>query len=231
MKISRFDRFLSESHTQTKETFDYIFTDLTDEGFILSVDNMFFSDDEDYGRSVNADQNHRKPGYKISLSKKIIDNKIDLDLAKKTISALEECSGRMSEYGKFTINEIVFYGNEFRVECELIDKESKEAEVNTSDGFDAFISKINRKWSESRNVLTRAFTLERAKDGLALSPKDDSFNSSRLLSTAKTFISNTVRRRAYMGGGPNWIYEYEVNLIDNKIQIIFKERIDETRYY
>jgi len=232
MKIARFVNFLNESHTKDEETFKDIFIDLVHIGFTIEFEKGFFSDLKG-GYSEHATQSFRKPGYVIKLRKSFPEDKISVDFesAKSVMEVLEECSSRISEYGEHTLEEIDFNPTYFRIEYRLLDKESEEEDVNTSDGFDDFISKIDRKWSEAHNKLTRAFKFERTKEGIILSPIDSSITDKQiksLFTIAKTFIGDSVRRKYYMGGGPNWLFKYDIKLEDRKIHIIFKERIDET---
>ncbi|HOB26389.1 MAG TPA: hypothetical protein PKG93_04515, partial [Bacilli bacterium] len=48
------------------------------------------------------------------------------------------------------------------------------------------------------------------------------------LTIAKKFIRDSVTRKYYMGGGPNWRYTYDIDLKDNSIFITFNNRVDET---
>lgn len=230
MKISRFATF-NESHTQDEETFKYVFIDLIDEGFEMELEKGFFADLIS-GYSENADQERRKAGYVIKLHKSItssVNGSVDFESAKTTMSLLEECNSKLGGYGEFSLKDIEFDNTHFRIEYRLIDNESKEAEVNTSEGFDDFVSAINSKWREAHNKLTRSFDLKVTKEGITLSPKAEVITRT-LLSTAKTFIHKCVDRRYWRGGGPNWLYKYDVKMEGDKIHITFKERIDETIY-
>jgi hypothetical protein len=240
MKLLKFNTFLneSESHTKDEDTFKYIFMDLIDNGFDFEFETVFFTETflrNDGGYSNNADQTHKKPGYVVKLVKRLPEDRISVDFneSKKIMDILEECNSRISEYGEHALTQLDFGSDYHVIEYLLLDKESKEEEVNTTAGFDTFVYKIETKWSRANNKLTRSFKLQRTKEGITLSPTDNSIGTKSLLSTVKQFVYEATRRRTYMGGGPNWAYKYDTKLDDNKIHIIFKERIDETdnRYY
>ena len=231
MRISRFSNFLNESHTQDEETFKYVFIDLIDEGFEMEFEKGFFSD-LNSGYSENADQERRKAGYIIKLTKSLSNNgSVDFESAKTTMSLLEDCNSKLGGYGEFSLKDISFDDTHFRIEYRLIDNESEEEEVNASEGFDDFVGIIKGKWRGAYNKLTRSFDLKITKEGITLSPKEEEeVNTRSLLSTAKTFIHKCVDRKYWRGGGPNWTYKYDVELEGDKIHITFKERIDETIY-
>lgn len=230
MKIVRFNSFINESHTQDEETFKDIFIDLIHIGFqITEFDKGYFSDLKG-GYSEHPDIERKKPGYHIKLwlySKKD-SNSIDFELAKNVMEILEECNSRISDYGEYSLNDISFRNNGFGIEYRILDKESSEVEVNTSVGFDSFVTTIKNKWQGSYNRLTRSFDFSVTKDGIKLTPKEASLQTKPFLSVAKKFISDSVSRKYYMGGGPNWRYTYDIELKDNNIFIAFKDRVDET---
>lgn len=235
--ILKFNNFhINESHTKDYDVFESIFIDLIHLDFKLKVDKVFYSS-IDSGYSEHADQSHKLPGYLIQLDK--ISNKfsitdysefktIDLGLVKDIVDILEECGDRISDYGVNSLKEFRFSDSFFRIEYRLLDSESKEEEVNTSDGFDSFIGLINKKWLQAHNKLTRSFNFERTKEGLILSPIDNTISTKSFFSIAKSFVNGCIRRNYYIGGGPNWKYKYEITQADNKIIIKFIDRTDET---
>jgi len=230
MKIARFINFLNESHTQIEDTFKDIFIDLIHIGFeITEFDKGYFSD-LNGGYSEHPDTERKKPGYHIKLwkySKKDAIS-VDFELAKNVMEILEECNSRISDYGEYTLNDISFGSNGIGIEYRILDKESSEAEVNTSVGFDSFVSTIRHKWINAYNKLTRSFEFSVTKEGIKLTPKESTLQSKSFLTIAKKFIRDSVTRKYYMGGGPNWRYTYDIDLKDNSIFITFKDRVDET---
>ena len=230
MKISRFSSFINEStHTKDIETFEDIFIDLIHLGFKISeFDKGYFSSLEG-GYSEHPDTERKKPGYRIKLWKysKKDSISVDFDLAKNVMEILEECNSRISDYGEYILDDIHFRTNGIGIEYRLLDKESSEVEVNTTIGFDSFVSTIKHKWSNSYNKLTRSFEFSVTKEGVKLTPKEN-IEAKPLLTIAKKFIRDSVTRKYYMGGGPNWRYTYDIDLKDNSIFITFNNRVDET---
>jgi hypothetical protein len=87
---------------------------------------------------------------------------------------------------------------------------------------------FKNKWRTSNNVTTRALSVTYNKEGIIFSPTNDNISLKSQLTRLKRYLSEVYRRKFYRMGGPNYSYLYDVELEDDKIVVIFKERVDHT---
>lgn len=234
MKLLKFNQYyIKESHTIDDNEIKDIFIDLTDKGFTLIVKKGFSSyDDEDeyWNFSEVANARIKKPSYDIELrTSEDSKESIDIEFVKSIVSDLEDCINKLSNYGKCILLALNFDSN--YIKFLLVDNEAKEEEVNTTEGFEDFRRKLRNKFSGSYNKITRGFELILTKEGAILKPKDNSINSKQLLTQAKAFIKKSLDRKVHYGGRPNYSFQYDVNLVDDQIHVIFKKRVNDTPEY
>lgn len=229
--ISNFNQFINESesktpyHTQNDDVFHDILQDMIDDGFVMEIERTFANFDDEHGRFYTrnrADVTYKTPSYDIKIYKET-----------KHIDMVSEATSRISDLGKCQISRLEIENDGYCVmECILIDKESKEVEVNYKDGFDAFIKKLFDKFNKSYSKFGKTFTMEETKEGVVFTPKEtDPFwaksYAKKSLSEAKAFVKSAVKTTTRILGRSNWVYKYDVELKGDKIYVNYLKRVDD----
>lgn len=213
--LKKFNESVSES------TFEDIFVDLIHQDLKLNIRPSYFS--ESNRPNLFVSNNYKRTGYIIELSKEI--NGFNIEDVDNITDPLQECIDRLSEYG-VVIMQALSFTNKVFIKYFLI--EDNEEETSDKEGFYEFTGMFKNKWRTSNNVTTRALSVTYNKEGIIFSPTNDNISLKSQLTRLKRYLSEVYRRKFYRIGGPNYSYLYDVELEDDKIVVIFKERVDHT---
>ena len=237
--IKKYNDFLIKESSEIEDYNDIrdIFSDMTDDGFKLFVEKAFFNE-SGYGIE-NENTNHKIPGAKISLKKKLPSTKLTEDITLKLTNSIGECIDRLSELGEVIIRQMRFeYTPSGNIESSYSSasfeiyllQTHKELEVSDKPGFYEFMEDLRRNFRNFSNKVTNAFEVTQGKDMAILKPKEG-VDSKLMLSATKSQLKKFFdpwyipwsRRR-------NYEFDYDVKLVDNEIQLIYKQKYQLDRH-
>ena len=203
----------------------YILIDLIDIGFQYQLSKKFFSSSGESYDDVKPE--HRIPGFAIELS--LNNTEVTYDLILNATKPLSECIDRLSEYGDVIIRGFSFNGSKShesdnaKISLYIIESDKSE-DISDKEGFYDFYELTRRAFTQKyNNKVTRAFDFEQAKEGVLLKAKDGT-NSKEMLADTKRFIRDFLRSKVRYLHRPNWVYKYDIKLVDNDIHVNYLGR-------
>ena len=214
-------RILKFNESVIKEDIEDIFITFIDYGLTVEISEVYV--DDNFHTREDPDRYYKKPGHKISIS----GRGLELDKISEITSDIGEVKSRLSDIGENELKSFSFERKSTRLIFVLIDKESVDIKTSEKEGFYFFSDKAKNAFNQSNNKVTRAFNIKQGNDELILEPKGE-VQSKSLLNDVKRFIRNKFEPKVWYAGGPNWVYNFEFKIFDNKIIISYISRVDRT---